>query len=284
MQPVTGSEGSGAISPTAHYTGETWVRNGLSHPRLATWQGTALYWSFAPPIAVSRALGGPVLKGLLLARHRIIDSFLEDQIQGGVSQVLEIACGMSPRGWRFSERFGDQLTYVEADLPGMAQRKREALAEMGSLSDHHRVVDLDVLQEGGPGSLEALVETLDPAKGLVIITEGLLTYLDDDTVDGLWARFATALGRFDQGVYLSDLRFAKQDRGNWERAFDLVLGAFVRGQVHAYRGDEATAAAELRSAGFGETHLHRGDEHEAAGDARNDPGAGVICIIEASRG
>lgn len=284
MTPVTGSEGSGAISPTAHYTGETWVRNGLSHPRLATWQGRVLYDGFALPIAVSRALGGPVLKGLLLARHRIIDAILEQRIEGGTAQVLEIACGMSPRGWRFSERFGDRIAYVEADLPGMAQRKREALAEMGSLNEHHRVVDLDVLQEGGPGSLEDLVETLDPDKGLAIITEGLLTYLDDETVEGLWSRFATALGRFDQGTYLSDLRFAKQDRGNWERAFDLVLGAFVRGQVHAYRGDERSAETELHAAGFDQVTLHRGDQHPAAGDARKDPGAGVICVIEASRG
>jgi O-methyltransferase involved in polyketide biosynthesis len=278
---VTASEGSATVSPTAHYTGETWVRNGLSHPQLATWQGQALHLGLALPLAASKALGGPTLNGLLLARHRIIDSILEDRIEGGIAQVLEVACGMSPRGWRFSERFGDRLTYIEADLPAMAQRKREALAEMGSLNDRHRVVDLDVLKEGGPGSLEALVETLDPAKGLAIITEGLLVYLDDDTVDALWARFATALGRFDRGVYLSDLRFASPDPGLPERTFGVILGAFVRGKIHAYPGDEAAAETALRDAGFDEAQLHRANEHPAAGDARSDPGAGMICIIEA---
>lgn len=281
---MTGSEGSGAVSPTAHYTGETWVRNGLSHPQLATWQGRALHRGLALPLAASKTLGGPTLEGLLLARHRIIDSLLDDLIGGGVSQVVEVACGMSPRGWRFAEQFGERLTYVEADLPAMAQRKRDALARMGSLTDRHYVVELDVLQEGGPGSLEALVETLDPAEGLVIVTEGLLTYLDDETVDALWARLATALGRFEKGVYLSDLRFARRDRGLPERAFDLILGAFVRGKVHAYRGDEATAEAALRSAGFERARLHRGDEHPAAADVRSDPGAGVVCIVEASCG
>ncbi len=284
MTSVTGSEGSGAVSPTAHYTGETWVRNGLSHPRLATWQGRMLHRGFALPLAASKTLGGPTLEGLLLARHRIIDSILDDLIRGGISQVVEVACGMSPRGWRFTEQFGERLTYIEADLPGMAQRKREALARMESLTDRHRVVDLDVLQEGGPGSLEALVEPLDPAEGLVIVTEGLLTYLDDDTVNALWARLATALGRFDKGVYLSDLRFARRDRGLPERAFDVILGAFVRGKVHAYRGDEAAAEAALRSAGFEEARLHRGDRHPAAVDVRGDPGAGVVCIVEAGCG
>jgi len=242
-----------------------------------------LHRSFALPLAASKMLGGPTLNGPLLARHRIIDSILDERIRGGVSQVVEIACGMSPRGWRFSERYGDRLTYIEADLPGMAQRKREALAGMESLSEGHRVVDLDVLQEGGAGSLEALVESLDPAGGLAIVTEGLLVYLDDDTVDALWARFATALKRFEQGVYLSDLRFASPAPGLPERAFGVILGAFVRGKIHAYPGDQAAAEAALNSAGFEDARLHRGNEHPAAAEARNDPGSGMISIIEAAK-
>jgi O-methyltransferase involved in polyketide biosynthesis len=281
---MSDSEASGAVSPTAHYTGETWVRNGLSHPALATWQGRALHCTLALPNAASKGLGGPTLEGLLLARHRIIDSILDERIAGGISQVVEAACGMSPRGWRFSERYGDRLTYVEADLPAMARRKREALAQMGSLSDHHRVADLDVLRDGGPGSLDSLADELDPAKGLVIITEGLLTYFDDPTVEGLWARLARVFARFDRGVYLADLRCARPERGVPERAFDVILGAFVRGKVHAYRGDEATAETSLRSAGFAEARLHRGDEHPAAAEARSDPAASAIFIVEASTG
>lgn len=279
---MTSGEGSDAVSPTAHYTGETWVRNDLSHPELATWQGRALHRALGLPTAASRTLGGPTLEGLLLARHRIIDSILDDLIQDGVSQVVEAACGMSPRGWRFSERYGERLTYVEADLPAMARRKREALARMGSLSERHCVAELDVLREGGPGSLESLAEELDPARSLVIVTEGLLTYFDDDIVDGLWARLARVLGRFSKGVYLADLRFARPQRGVAERAFDVILGAFVRGKVHPYRGDEATAATVLRGAGFNEARLHRGNKHPAAAGLHGDPGAGVVCIIEAT--
>jgi O-methyltransferase involved in polyketide biosynthesis len=243
-----------------------------------------LHRGFVLPLTASKMVGGPTLEGPLIARHRIIDSILDDLIRGGVSQVVEVACGMSPRGWRFSEQFGERLTYIEADLPGMAQRKREALARMESLTDRHRVIDIDVLEEGGPASLEALVETLDPAEGLVIITEGLLTYLDDDTVTALWARLATALGRFDKGVYLSDLRFARPDRGLPEWTFDLILSAFVRGKVHAYRGDEAMAETALRNAGFEGVRLHAGNKHPAAADVRGDPSAGAIFILEAGCG
>lgn len=278
---MTGSEGSGSVSPTAHYTGETWVRNGLSHPQLRTWQGRVLNGALALPLAASRSLGGPTLEGLLLARHRIIDSILDDLIEGGVGQVVEAACGMSPRGWRFSRRYGDRLTYIEADLPAMARRKREALERMGSLKHCHRVVDLDVLRDGGPGSLEALTADLDPAKGLAIVTEGLLTYFDAETVEALWARLATVLGRFDRGVYLADLRLASPDRGASERAFALVLGAFVRGRVHVYRGDEAETEAALRRAGFAGVQLHRADRHPAAAAAGADPAAASIHVVEA---
>lgn len=273
---------TGAVSPTAHYTGETWVRNGLSHPELATWQGRALHRALALPITASKTLGGPTLEGLLVARHRIIDATLDELIRGGVSQVVEAACGMSPRGWRFSERYGERLTYVEADLPAMARRKRDALARMGSLSERHRIAELDLLRAGGPGSLESLAEELDPAQGLAIVTEGLLTYLDDETVDGLWARLARALERFSKGVYLSDLRFARPQRGIAEHAFDAILSAFVRGRVHPYRGDEAEATAALHDAGFKQVKLHRGDEHPAAAGLGDDPGAGVVCVIEAT--
>jgi O-methyltransferase involved in polyketide biosynthesis len=277
---MAASEGSsGSISPTAHYTGETWVKNGLSHPALATWQGGLFHAMLALPNELSRRLGGPSLDGVLLARHLIIDALLEELIEGGVSQVIEAASGMSPRGWRFSELYGEALTYIEADLPPMAQRKREALAQMDSLSEHHRVADLDILRDGGPGSLESLVEGMDPAKGLVIITEGLLTYFDNDTVEALWARLARMLKPFSTGAYLADLRVGSP--GLSERAGGLLLSAFVRGRVHAYPGSDASAAAALRSAGFAQAKLHRCDEHPAAADVTQNAGAGMLSIIEA---
>src|SRR3954451_15365522 len=92
--------GSDAISPTAHYTGHVWSRNGLSHPALATNEGRLFFAAFQPTMLASRVAGGPTLEGMLLARHRIIDALLESAIEDGrVAQVVEIAAGMSPRGW-----------------------------------------------------------------------------------------------------------------------------------------------------------------------------------------
>jgi O-methyltransferase involved in polyketide biosynthesis len=205
--------GPDAISPTAHYTGHAWVRNKLSHPELATWQGRVLFGALRPPMTLSRLLGGPTLEGALLARHSLIDSLLENAIEvGRVRQVIEPACGMSPRGWGFSERYGERLTYVEGDLPEMAERKRRALARMSSLNDYHRVVDLDVLRQGGPWSLRSLVDTLDRSKGLAIITEGLLAYLDREQVLASLRRFAMALGAW---TIRPSRTLARSAKGAW---------------------------------------------------------------------
>jgi len=170
--------GPESISPTAHYTGHVWQRNGISHDELGTVEGRVLFDALAPAMAVSKALGGPTLEGLLLARHRIIDERLTEAIDGGrISQVIEIAAGMSPRGWRFAERYGDRLTYIEADLPDMAERKCGALERIGSLGEHHRVVEVDALRDSGPQSLAAVAETLDRSGGLAIVTEGPGSYM-----------------------------------------------------------------------------------------------------------
>ena len=93
------------ISPTAHYTGEVWRRAGLSHPWLGTCEGRVMVEALHPLMAASGALGGPSLESYLLARHRAIDALLIDAVEHhGVTQVIEIAAGMSARGWRFANR------------------------------------------------------------------------------------------------------------------------------------------------------------------------------------
>src|SRR2546421_1389274 len=190
-----------SIGPTAFYTGEVWARHGMSHPELTRVEGRLLHAMTAPTFMVSRLLGGPTLDGMLLARHRVIDAMLEQAIADGrAGQVLEIAAGMSPRGWRFTERH-PHLPYIEADLPEMAARKRQALARIGRPSTH-RVVELDALAADGPRSLGAVADGLDGGRGLAVVTEGLLSYLPRDAVLRVWSRIAKTIERFEHGIYL----------------------------------------------------------------------------------
>jgi O-methyltransferase involved in polyketide biosynthesis len=258
---------SETISPTAHYTGYVWARNGLSHPEFETIEGRVLFETLRPAMTVNAILGRGTLESYLLARHRAIDSLLQQAIEEhGITQVVEVAAGLSPRGWRFVERYGDRLTYVEADLPGMAARKRTALERIGSLSDEHRVVELDALAAEGPQSLPAVAAELEPERGLVIITEGLLGYLTTGDVLEIWARFAGVLAGFRAGRYISDIHIgAVQDATI--HAFRVLLSVFVRGRVHLHFGSPHEVVAALEEAGFA------GAEVRLAAELAGEPGS-----------
>ena len=276
-----------AIGPTAHYTGYVWARNGLSHPELETIEGRILFESLRPVMTLNAVLGRGTLEAYLLARHRAIDMLLERAIEHHrISQVIEIAAGLSPRGWRFSRRYGERLIYVEADLPAMAARKRRALARIGSLGEYHRVRELDALREQGSLSLASVTSELDPARGLAIITEGLLGYLPRDAVEGVWRGFARTLSGFASDRYISDVHLGAVQNVQ-VRAFRVLLSAFVRGRVHLHFDSTADVAAALRAAGFASADVQRAVDlaGEAGGPASRlarDPASGLAHILEAS--
>ena len=272
--------GSEAVSPTAHYTGYVWARNGLSHPELETLEGRILFESLRPAMAVNAALGRGTLESYLLARHRAIDALLEQAIeQRGVRQVIEVAAGLSPRGWRFV-RSHPELTYVEADLRGMTARKRRALERIGSDPQRHLVRELDVLRDGGPGSLAAVAADLDSQQALAIITEGLLGYLPTDAVKGIWRRFASTLDGFPAGEYISDIHIgAAQDAA--VRAFRVLLSAFVRGRVHLHFESQEEVVEELQAAGFAASEVRTAADL-APGQGNRDKASRMAHILTAS--
>ncbi|MDR3417569.1 MAG: class I SAM-dependent methyltransferase [Nevskia sp.] len=273
------------ISPTAHYTGYVWYRHGLSHPALVTPEGRLMYHAARPMNAASRRFGGPTLEGFLLARHHAIDSLLDEAIAvGKVSQVIEIAAGLSPRGWDFTRRYGDRIAYVEADLPHMARRKRARLASAGLQSPRHRVVALDALADDGPLSLAELGRTLDPGAGVAIITEGLLNYFDRPAVLGMWRRFAAALKRFPVGLYLSDLHLGSENHGASMRVFSEMLGRFVRGGIHMHFHTVAEAEEALRRSGFDSARLLTPQPQVSSTGVIDRRGAALVRIVTARTG
>jgi O-methyltransferase involved in polyketide biosynthesis len=275
---------SESISPTSHYTGYVWFANGHSHEAFATRRGRLMYQVLRAPNAAAHAIGWPTLEGMLLARHHLIDLRLAQAIDAGeISQVVEVAAGLSPRGWRFRTRYGDRITYVEADLPGMIHSKRRMLAELGGEVAHHRTAEIDALHDAGPTSIDAICAALDPSRGTAIITEGLLNYFDRTRVTAMWRRFASALARFPRGLYLSDLITRKHSRGALATSFGKMLGAFVRGRVHIDFANADDIEATLATAGFDGVAL---DPRQFADELPNleRAGAGRVHIIEAISG
>jgi O-methyltransferase involved in polyketide biosynthesis len=262
------SSSDSRISPTAHYTGMVWARNGMSHPALESFRGRAMYTLLQPVVRAAQRAGVPDVHRFLLTRHRLIDARLTAAIERGeITQIVEIAAGLSPRGWRFKRKFGERIAYIEADLPGMAARKRDALERMGA-SPGHRVVEIDALADEGPLSLSALCAGLDRRRGLAIVTEGLVNYFSEDAVRGMWRRFSRELAGFSSGAYWSDLFLSSEVGGARAAPFVHFLSAFVRGKVHLHFAQASAAEQALRECGFADARLlDPGDHAEALGDA-----------------
>jgi len=193
------------ISFTAHYTGYVWFRNRLSEPAFVTPQGQLFFQLLRPFEYLARRVIGTDIKTTLMQRHHLLDRELEALIARHPHlQVLEIACGLSPRGHRFAQQH-PHITYVEADLPGMAKRKEQLLNSIYSLNNRHRIVVCNIL-DAGPDSLETVLHReFDPHKPLVVITEGLVNYFELPVVSGFWQRLAQELKQFSEGYYLTDI-------------------------------------------------------------------------------
>ncbi|MFZ5724636.1 MAG: class I SAM-dependent methyltransferase [Pseudomonadota bacterium] len=241
-----------SISFTAHYTGYVWYRNGLSAEPFRTPRGALYYALLSPFEAVGRQLAGGNIRDFLLQRHYVIDQLIARAIEDeGVTQVLEIACGLSPRGWRFCAKY-PQLHYVEADLPDMARRKAGLLRECGALSERHRVVTCNILVDGDD-SLEAVIaREFDTSKPLLVVTEGLVNYFDLGTISGFWQRLATVLRKFPAGIYLTD-NYPLLDNHPFRRLLKSLgdtLGAASRSNVSFHFGSDAAMEAHFRKTGF----------------------------------
>lgn len=248
---------SDRISPTAHYTNQAWLRAGLAPSWFGTAEGKLLHATLQPAMLLSQRLGGPTLMGFLEARHRAIDAMLEQAIErDGICQIVEVAAGLSARGWRFNQRYGDRIRYIETDLPNMVSRKRALLEPHHTLNEHHQVRSVDALAESGEDSLMALCHSLDPSKGLVIITEGLVNYFDTDSVLALWRNFSHSSQRFNQALYLSDMHLKGTSQGLLVNSFRLLLSSFVRGKVSLHFENKQEAQTALVRCGFQQAQLH----------------------------
>lgn len=251
---------SSGISFTAFYTGEVWRRHGLSVDFLAQPQGRLLYLAGRPAEKLAEVVLGGGNETMLLQRHLIIDHVLERAVlHEGYTQVVEIACGLSPRGTLVARRFADRgLCYIEADLPGMAARKRALLQEAGELDEHHRVVDIDILAQDVAHSLEAVFGALDPSRKTLVITEGLVNYFDHATIAGFWTRLAAVLRRFPAGIYLTDLypNFQWHRLARTARAFKAALSVATRSSVTLHFGNEEAIRAGFHDYGFSQVRVH----------------------------
>ncbi|MFK5924414.1 MAG: class I SAM-dependent methyltransferase, partial [Verrucomicrobiota bacterium] len=253
------------ISITAHYTGYLWYKNGLSDRSFTTPKGRWAYYGLYAGDKASRSLFGTDIESILLQRHLLIDHLAEKILtEHGEVQILELACGLSPRGYRFYQNSDvTPLRYVEADLPAMANRKQQLLNDLGDMDSRHKVVPCNIFQEKGDLSLTSILnKEFTTTKPLLVITEGLVNYFPTPTIEPFWQRLAQQLQEFSTGIYLTDI--ISDDPSNkstpWLKMGIGILAAVARGKTALhYRGDKDLQSAFLRQ-GFTDCKIHNPNE------------------------
>lgn len=243
---------SAHISPSAHYTGYVWYRHRLADPAFVTPFGRFVHKLLWPVTWGARAGFGLDIEAFLLQRHLQIDAQLTEAIERwGVRQVVEIACGLSPRGRRFCSRY-PELQYLEADLPAMAARKRLLLHGEGWLDGRHQVRAVDILAERGSQSLAALLASLDRSQPVVVITEGLVNYFPLELIEGFWSRLATGLSDFPEATYLTELYpdLREHPRYRQLRWGVELIGRLTRGSYPLHYRDHAEIVTGFQRCGF----------------------------------
>ncbi|CAB1209276.1 class I SAM-dependent methyltransferase [Acinetobacter bouvetii] len=187
------------ISFTAHYTGYIWYSMGISHPVFATSKGKMLAKLVHPLESWAEKFVGGSMRTTLKQRHSMIDQHLTQLIQQYPDlQVLEIASGLSPRGWNFRKKF-PHIEYRELDLPDMAKVKTQALKQIDANSPEVLSVDLFT------ADFEQAFHVFDPNRPLVVISEGLINYFNKDMLLQLLQAISHYGEHFKELQYLTDI-------------------------------------------------------------------------------
>jgi O-methyltransferase involved in polyketide biosynthesis len=252
----------------------------LAEAPFATPFGRLAYGVLVPVSWGARVAFGLDLERLLLQRHLLIDARLHEAIQQrGVCQVVEIACGLSPRGQRFCARYPG-LHYLEADLPPMAARKRLLLHEEGWLDSRHQVRPVDILAQEGANDLQALFAGLDPDAPLLVITEGLVNYFALPVIEAFWNRLAAQMRQFPSATYLTDLYPDLQEHPRYRQlrwGIDLV-GRLTRGRYYLHYRNDAAIVRGFEGCGFDEVRVHDSKE---LGTPQVEAWPGLVRVVEA---
>ncbi|BBZ69795.1 class I SAM-dependent methyltransferase [Mycobacterium paraseoulense] len=118
----------------------------------------------------------------LVARTKIIDDTIAEAIAGGCDRVLNLAAGLDTRPYRLA--LPADLTWVEADLPKLLAEKTQLLADEVPRCRLTRIA-VDLADPAARGAF--LDEALRGATNALVLTEGLLMYLEETDVESLSA-------------------------------------------------------------------------------------------------
>jgi len=116
----------------------------------------------------------------MITRTKLIDDMVSAAVADGCTSVLNLAAGFDTRPYRLD--LSPDLQWVEADLPALLDEKERLLSAERPRCSLERV-RVDLSDTSRRTELFDRVEAM--SKRVLIITEGLVLYLDDATVAAL---------------------------------------------------------------------------------------------------
>jgi len=125
----------------------------------------------------------------MIARTKLIDDLVQAAIAQGCDCVVNLAAGLDTRPYRLD--LPASLRWIEADLPPMIEEKTRLLADAQPRCQLRRIpVDL----ADATARTEALRDAVGSSTQALVITEGLLIYLDEAQVRALTAAISAETG------------------------------------------------------------------------------------------
>jgi methyltransferase (TIGR00027 family) len=135
-------------------------------------------------------LGWPYTRSSGVVRTRAIDDMVRQAIGGGARQLVLLGAGFDSRGLRLEET--KTMTVFEVDHPAtQTEKKRRLQACIGRLPSNIRYVAVDFEKD----NLERkLIESgFEPGTPVVVVWEGVISYLTESAVQGTFTRLARLL-------------------------------------------------------------------------------------------
>jgi methyltransferase (TIGR00027 family) len=125
----------------------------------------------------------------IIARTKLIDDFVRAAIVRGCDCVLNLAAGFDTRPYRLE--LPASLQWVEADLPALIEEKESLLAGAQPRCQLRRI-KVDLADSAARGAM--LRDALGSSVQALVISEGLLVYLDEAQVRALATDLAAQAG------------------------------------------------------------------------------------------
>lgn len=169
------------------------------------------------------------------SRYKSTDRVVRHFINEGITQVVELAAGVSPRGLILTEEY-PKMNFVETDLKPMLDKKQEIIKKLidEKIAQPRNNLHFSVLNVLNTEEFETVLKSINPNKPVAFVMEGLLPYYEISDKLLISGNILSVL-RKTGGVWITP-----------DPSFTAERQAFIR-SMHRAAGGNATGKVEKKT-------------------------------------